>query len=151
MQLFIDEIAGRYPNENIVMIMDGAGWHRSHSLRLPGNLQPLLLPPYSPELNPQEHVWDELREKHFHNKAFECLPALEEQLVTGLKHLEQRPALMQSIAWWEWILNSVSNANWNYTHVAGIAGGVKSPLDAIDMSAKTPDKAMLRALAEMPF
>ena len=38
-----------------------------------------------------------------------------------------------------------------YTHVAGIVGGVKSPLDAIDLSAKTPDKTMLRVLAEMPF
>jgi integron integrase len=38
-----------------------------------------------------------------------------------------------------------------YTHVAGMAGGVKSPLDTIDLAAKKPpDKAMLRALAEMP-
>jgi transposase len=36
---------------------------------MPANLKLLFLPPYSPELNPQEHGWDELREKCFHNKT----------------------------------------------------------------------------------
>ncbi|WP_256203807.1 transposase [Nitrosomonas sp. Nm58] len=65
MQIFLDEIARRYPNENIVMVMDGSDWHRSHSLTLAENLRLLLLPPYSPELNPVERLWDELREKNF--------------------------------------------------------------------------------------
>jgi hypothetical protein len=62
MQIFLDEIASRYPNDNVVMVLDGAGWHKSKGLCLPGNLRLLFLPPYSPELNPQEHLWDELRE-----------------------------------------------------------------------------------------
>jgi DDE superfamily endonuclease len=111
MQLFVNEIASRYPNENIVMIVDGAGWHRSHALTLPDNLKLHLLPPYSPELNPQEHIWDELREKYFHNKAFESITALEDQLIIGLNYLEQHPELIQSIAGWPWIISSVSNAN----------------------------------------
>uniref|UniRef100_UPI00187264F1 transposase n=1 Tax=Acidithiobacillus thiooxidans TaxID=930 RepID=UPI00187264F1 len=65
MQIFLNEVAQRYPDENILMIMDGAGWHKSHHLQLPENLRLLFLPPYSPELNPQEHLWDELREKYF--------------------------------------------------------------------------------------
>ena len=77
MQLFIDEIAARYPTENIVMILDGAGWHKT-AFELPENLQLHFLPPYSPELNPQEHLWDELREKYFHNKVFDSLDALED-------------------------------------------------------------------------
>lgn len=111
MQLFIDEIAKRYPNENIIMVMDGAGWHRSKALSLPENLKLHLLPPYSPELNPQEHVWDELREKHFHNEAFDSLDALENQLVRGLQYLELHPSIIKSITAWDWILTSVSNAN----------------------------------------
>ena len=39
---------------------------------------PLL--PYAPELNPVEHVWDDLREKCFHHKAFNSLDALEAEL-----------------------------------------------------------------------
>jgi transposase len=46
------------------------------------NLKLLFLPPYSPELNPQEHVWDELQEKCFHNKTFDSLNLLEDHLVT---------------------------------------------------------------------
>jgi len=63
MQIFLDEVAARYENERILMILDGAGWHQSASLQLPSNLRLLRLPPYSPELNPIENVWDEIREK----------------------------------------------------------------------------------------
>jgi hypothetical protein len=45
MQLFIDEVASRYPKENIVMVVDGAGWHKAGSLQLPGNLRLHFLPP----------------------------------------------------------------------------------------------------------
>jgi transposase len=38
------------------------------------------LPPYSPELNPVEHLWEEIREKYFHNKVFESLETLENHL-----------------------------------------------------------------------
>ncbi len=60
MQIFLDAVAQRYPDDNIVMMVDGAGWHKSHDLKLPENLRLLFLPPYSPELNPQEHLWDEV-------------------------------------------------------------------------------------------
>ena len=111
MQLFINEIGNRCPQENIIMVVDGAGWHRANALTMPDNIRLHFLPPYSPELNPQEHLWDELREKYFHNQVFESIDSLEDQLVTGLTHLEQHPDLVRSIAGWEWIITSVSNAN----------------------------------------
>ena len=111
MQLFFDEIACRYSDENIVMVLDGAGWHKSTAFRLPDNLRLLFLPPYSPELNPQEHIWDELREKHFHNRVFESIGALEDHLVVALHDLENSPARVKSITAWDWIINSVSIAN----------------------------------------
>ena len=85
------------------------------SRRLGENLRLLFLPPYSPELNPQEHLWDELREKYFHNRAFDSLGALEDQLVAGLRALEVDHARVKSIAGWEYIINSISNAISNYT------------------------------------
>ena len=111
MQLFITEIASRYPQQNIVMVLDGAGWHKSTTFVMPENLQLHFLPPYSPQLNSQEHIWDELREKYFHNQAFNSLDALEEQLLEGLRYLEQSHHAVKSIAGWDWILNCVSNAN----------------------------------------
>jgi len=77
MQIFLNEVASRYPEERIVMVADGAGWHRSHELVPPANLRLLKLPPYSPELNPVEHLWDDLREKSFHNRVFNSIGALE--------------------------------------------------------------------------
>ena len=69
------------------------------------------LPPYSPEFNPQEHIWDEWREKYFHNRAFESMDALENHLVAALNNLENAPALIKNIPGWDWIINAVSNAN----------------------------------------
>jgi hypothetical protein len=109
MQLFLDEVATRYPDENIVMVLDGAGWHKNQAIELAENLRTVFLPPYSPELNPQEHIWDELREKFFHNRAFDSMDALEMQLENGLKSLESNPEKMRSITGWDWIINSVFN------------------------------------------
>ena len=44
------------------MFLDGAGWHTAHELTVPANMRLLALPPYSPELNPAEHVWEYIRE-----------------------------------------------------------------------------------------
>ncbi len=111
MQAFLDEVARRYPNDNIVMVLDGAGWHKSNALILPGNLKLHFLPPYSPELNPVEHLWDELREKHFHNRVFDSIDALENHLVDALRAMEQNTERVASITCWLWIIYSISNAN----------------------------------------
>lgn len=110
MPLFLDEIARRYPNDNVVMVLDGAGWHNSKDFRLPDNLRLLFLPPYSPELNPQEPLWDERREQHVHNRMFDSIDALEDHLVTALRDLEHSPDRVNSITAWDWIMNAVSTA-----------------------------------------
>lgn len=111
MALFLAEISKRYPNENIVMVLDGAGWHKSQSMHIPNNIRLLSLPPYSPELNPVEHLWDELREKCFHNRTFDSLEKLEDQLVKGLRDMERDTQRVQSICNWQWIIDVTSNAN----------------------------------------
>ena len=67
----------------IVMQVDGAGWHHSDELVIPSNIRLITQPPYSPEVNPVEHIWDDLREKHFGNRAFPSLDALIEVLCQG--------------------------------------------------------------------
>ena len=106
-QLFLDEVATRHPEHRIIMVLDGAGWHRSAALKVPSNMRPLSLPPYAPELNPVEHIWEELREKYLHNKAFDSLDALEDQLLIGLVALEQDRPRVQSIVAWSWIINAL--------------------------------------------
>ena len=53
-----------------VVILDGAGWHRSQGLVVPGNITLLALPPYSPELNPVERIWHYLRSHWLANSVF---------------------------------------------------------------------------------
>lgn len=108
MQIFLDTVAQRHPGENIVMILDGAGWHSSGKLITPANMRLLPLPPSAPELNPVEHIWDELREKCFHNKVFESLDALEDDLVFALLAMENTPAVIESISGWPWIIDVLS-------------------------------------------
>lgn len=109
MQVFIDEVSERCSEENILMVLDGASWHKSQGIKLPPNLKLHFVPSYSPELNPQEHVWDELREKHFHNKAFENMDAREEDLVKELQTLESNHQRVKSITGWEWIIKPNPN------------------------------------------
>ena len=93
------------------MVQEGAGWHKNQAMGLPANLKHHFLSPYSPELNPVEHLWDELREKHFHNRAFETIDALEDTLVAALRTLELDQAQVQNICQWDWIINVTSIAN----------------------------------------
>lgn len=109
MQVFLDQVADRHPDEFIVMVLDGAGWHRSAALKVPANMHLLALPPYAPELNPVEHLWDELREKHFHNRVFDSLDALEDHLVEALRITEQIPEVVRSIVAWPWIIDALTN------------------------------------------
>ena len=109
MQVFLDEIATRYSAENVLMVVDGAGWHRSQEIRLPRNLRLLFLPPYAPELNPVEHLWDDLREKSFHNRVFDSIESLEDHLEQALADFEKTPKRTQGITAWPWIIKALSN------------------------------------------
>jgi DDE superfamily endonuclease len=60
MGIFLAEVAQRHGDEFILMILDGAGWHKARRLPIPANMRLVSLPPWSPQLNPAEHVWDEV-------------------------------------------------------------------------------------------
>ena len=64
---------------------------------------------YAPELNPVEHVWDELREKYFHNRVFDSLDALEDQLEMALRIFESNAPMVKSIVAWKWIVIALLN------------------------------------------
>ena len=88
------------------MVVDGAPSHRSRQLDVPANMKLLRLPPYSPELNPAELLWDEMREKAFANRVFDSMGAVIEQALGELVRLENDPAFLRSLTGWSWILES---------------------------------------------
>lgn len=68
----LKEIRALYPNQKVLLLWDGAGWHKGSVvqgfIKEDGKIEIIYFPPYSPEENPQEHVWKEGRSKITHNK-----------------------------------------------------------------------------------
>jgi len=76
MNVYLKELSGKI-KEDVVLIMDGAGWHKSKNLIIPKNIQIVLLPPYCPELNPVERLWRYIKDNVIRNKVFKTLLELE--------------------------------------------------------------------------
>lgn len=111
MGAFLGQVSAAHADDWIFMIVDGASSHVAKALIVPGNIRLIRLPPYSPELNPQEHVWDELREKQFPNRVFESLDGVREQLKTGLATLAADAQSLRSLTAWPWIVSIILNRN----------------------------------------
>lgn len=108
---YLTQVALAHPGEFIVMVVDGASSHVAKDLAVPENIRLLRLPPYAPELNPQEHVWDEIREKEFPNRVFSDLASVIGQLERGLPQLAADHERLRSITAWPWIVSLNLNAN----------------------------------------
>ncbi|WP_121357697.1 IS630 family transposase [Flavisolibacter nicotianae] len=106
MNELLQGLSTTYADEAILLFADSAGWHQSRELIKPANIQLELLPPYSPELNPTEHLWDYIREqKGFNNHRFDSLDELENHLEQVLKNLNQEKDYIKSLCTFEWMIN----------------------------------------------
>ena len=108
---FLGQVSRAHPNEFIMMIVDGASSHKAKDLAVPQNIRLVPLPAYAPELNPQEHVWDELREKEFPNRVFNHMDAVIAQLYAGLPRLADDHLRVRSLTAWPWINSLNLNAH----------------------------------------
>ena len=84
MNVFLQQLAAQYPDYRIILLLDKAGWHISQSLEIAANIKLLHLNPYSPEHNPVELLWREIRRNYFHNKIFNSLDEVEDTLQQAL-------------------------------------------------------------------
>lgn len=103
MSLFLLDVLGSWPDRMLLLVLDGAGWHKAKALPIPERLRLLHLPPYTPECNPTEHIWDEVREKGFANRCFATLDAVEVGLKTQLELLSADPPRLGSLTCFPWI------------------------------------------------
>lgn len=111
MTLFLEEVSRRHSDEFIMMFMDQAGWHKAKALKIPENMSLFWLPAYSPQCNPVEHLWEEIREKWFENKVFDSLDSVEDTLVTALASLGKDKKKVKGLTGFEWIVSICMNAN----------------------------------------
>ncbi len=72
-------------------------WHRSKALNIPYNIYFIMQPPYSPEVNPTEHLWDEIRGKYLHNRTFNSLQETIDKVCFGLNDLSSKPNYIKSM------------------------------------------------------
>ena len=89
------------------VVWDGARGHRSHLVERVG-LPLVTLPPYSPELNPAERVFEEIR-RWVEGKVYERIEDKVEAVNDFLAALEAEPERVQSLAQWDWIENATQN------------------------------------------
>lgn len=97
MNLFLEQVAEDFKGFFVIMLIDQAGWHMAKNLKIPENIRLLPQPSHSPELNPVEHIWEDLREKAMPNRAFKSLDQLEEALCHRLRELDRLPDMVRSM------------------------------------------------------
>ena len=103
MQHRIDEIARIVrPGAHAILLLDGAAWHTAKALEWPRNIGPLLLPPYAPELNPVENVWQYLRQTRLSNRVFESYGDIVDAACDAWNRLIAMPEKITSIGTRKW-------------------------------------------------
>ncbi len=91
------------PGAHAIIVLDGAGWHQTGGrLKVPENISLLSLPPYSPELNPVENVWQYLKQNFLSNRVFDTYDEIVDACCSAWKALMATPDRIRSIAQREW-------------------------------------------------
>ena len=88
MNEFLAQMSKELGDTQAILVMDGAGWHKSKNLRVPKNLTIVYLPAYSPELNPVEKFWQYIKAHTIKNKIYKTLEALENAVCDFIKKLK---------------------------------------------------------------
>jgi transposase len=83
--------------EQAVMVWAGAGFHTSKSLRMPENITPVRLPPYSPELNPIENLWHHLKSHFWSNRSYQGAEDLERAALAAWQAAVLDESLMKTV------------------------------------------------------
>lgn len=103
MNLFLEKLSQNYADDEIVLVCDGAAWHKSSALEIPKNIHIVFIPPYTPEMNPIEQIWKEIRTKGFKNEAFNSLDDVIDRLCDTVINLTNET--VKSITGRDWILS----------------------------------------------
>ena len=104
MNLHLKEISKNVaPGAHAVVIIDGAGWHIANRLRIPENLSFLQLPPYSPELNAQENIWQYLRQNYLAGRIFNTYTQIVRACCSAWQALISETGRITSIASRPWL------------------------------------------------
>jgi putative transposase len=103
MELYLNELSKAFPDEMILLGVDRASWHTTAKLKVPENIKLFHLLAYTPEMNPIEQIWKEIRKLGFKNESFSTLEKVVDRLCETIKSLTKDA--VRSVAGREWILS----------------------------------------------
>jgi putative transposase len=106
-QLWGDHFARAFPASCNLLVLDNGAFHKAKALQWPANVVPVFLPPYSPELNPLERLWRDLKDKLAACVA-QTLDALSEAVSRLLQSYSQ--AALQSLTGYAYFMQAVATA-----------------------------------------
>lgn len=102
MNVFLDHLSKEFSDDLIILVCDGAAWHKSPSLVVPSNIDLFFLPPATPEMNPIEQIWKEIRKRGFRNEIFSSLDMVINRLCDTIRELSV--SSVKSITGRQWII-----------------------------------------------
>ena len=101
MNVFLKKLSEKFSGDLILLCLDRASWHTSGLLVIPANIRLFHIPPRTPEMNPIEIVWREIRKIGFKNKCFDSLESVVKKFREVVDNMSKET--IQSITLWNWI------------------------------------------------
>lgn len=89
MNIFLEQMSKELGDKKAFLVMDCASWHKSKGLKIPENITIIYLPPYSPELNPVERLWQYIKHNILRNKIYDTIDMLKEVLSEFICNIEK--------------------------------------------------------------
>jgi len=106
LQSFLDRLSEAYPENHLLVVLDGAPSHRSEQIVCPDNVDFVRLPAYSPELDPVERWFQQFRHE-LSNRAFETVELVQEALGQALLPYWEEPARLRRLTGFSWWVEAV--------------------------------------------
>jgi transposase len=104
--VFLQKLKENHPDEEVIVVWDGAPCHRPRWVRDIEGLIVIPLPPYSPELNPHERFFEELR-RETANRVFDSLEDIETRISDAVNRWSDDLSAMKQLIGYDWILSQV--------------------------------------------
>jgi putative transposase len=104
MNIYLKKLSEQYADDKIILCVDNARWHISTILSIPKNIEIVTLLPYTPEMNPIEQIWKEIRKRGFRNEIFHTLNKVADRLCATICTLTND--IIKSITHRDWIVSS---------------------------------------------
>jgi transposase len=102
MNLFLNGISKKMSRwKHCILVVDGAGWHDSEELKVPQNITLLKLPPYSPELNCIERLWQWMKNNYLSLKVFPTEDSIYDEGSLAWKNAT--PEIIKSVCHTSWL------------------------------------------------